>query len=720
MTPRLGVAELAGLALQLLALAAMIDAARRLAARFAPELGGAERVAAIGVVAAALPVTLVQLLGFSGGLTGAALAAGSAATWLAVRLLARAPAPGPPRPAAARDPWTLVPVVAAVAVYAPLVLRASLSVPTDWDGLSYHLLYPTRWLQEARIFPSELGPPHDQAALYPGNGEALHAFVMAFVHSDLLVAPAMVALAALFGFAIAATARRLGAAGPAAAAAGALAATVPALAARAASSYVEPLLDFSLAAAILFAASAVAEPARAHRLGALAGLAAGLAAGTKYVGAPLAAALALALPVLLLVAGAGRRASARAAAAFVLAAAIPAAAWYARNALLVGNPFFPAPFAGLPHLERPGLVWEGTSLAGELGARLLDGSLGEALFALPPGRTPGMTLGPLALGALALALVAAAAALRRLRSARGSAGPQVWAAPLVTVGFATLLATYLGLPSWDNPGLFRSLVRFAVPGAAIAFALAASLAAGRRAGRAWALAGAGGVLLHGALAGVAGAASPLLPGLTLVAAPASAALLSTVIAQRRRGVVRALAASLAGAAALVALFAAWAYREAAREARWLDPAKPFRAHAEAALAAERARPGAATIAWAGSGHHEFLAVFAGRRLERRVIGVPRHPAEREGYRRGAGDAGIVPVDPAFWSVEIARRGVDLLVASRWGAAGGRWPIEVRWAEAAGWPRRVDLPDFRIYEVRPAPPAQGSRGGPQPDSQPRAR
>jgi hypothetical protein len=262
-------------------------------------------------------------------------------------------------------------------------------------------------------------------------------------------------------------------------------------------------------------------------------------------------------------------------------------------------------------------------------------------------------------------------------------------------------------------------VRFAVPAAAIAGALAASLATGRRAARVAALVGAGGVLLHGALAGVAEPVASLLPGLELVAVPATAAVLLAVVARRRGGAVRVVAAGFAAVAVLVALFAAWAYREAAREARWLDPRLPFQPHAEAALAIERARPGAATLAWAGSGHHEFLALFAGRRLERRVIGVARHPDEREGFRRAADEHGIVRVDQGFWSDEIRRRGVDLLVASRWGAALGRWPIEERWAESAGWPRLVDLPDFRVYEIRPASPAQGSRGGPQPDSQPRA-
>jgi len=193
-TPRLGGAELVALALQLLALAAVVDAARRLVARLLPDLVGGERATAVGVVAVVLPVVLVQGLGFPGVLGAPALALGAAAIWLVAARGARPAPDGRPAPTTPREIWALVPLAAAVAVYAPIALRAALSVPTDWDGLSYHLLYPIRWLQEARIVPSEFGPPHDQATLYPGNGEALHAFAMAFVRSDLLVAPGMVAV----------------------------------------------------------------------------------------------------------------------------------------------------------------------------------------------------------------------------------------------------------------------------------------------------------------------------------------------------------------------------------------------------------------------------------------------------------------------------------------------------------------------------------------------
>jgi len=62
---------------------------------------------------------------------------------VAVRCARRAPG-GRPAATSSREIWPLLPLAAVAMVYAPIALRASLSVPTDWDGLSYHLLYPIR------------------------------------------------------------------------------------------------------------------------------------------------------------------------------------------------------------------------------------------------------------------------------------------------------------------------------------------------------------------------------------------------------------------------------------------------------------------------------------------------------------------------------------------------------------------------------------------------
>ena len=724
MIPVLGGADLALLVLQLALGVAAVDAGRRFVARFWPELAGGERLVARALVALLIPILLVELLGFAGWLTAPAVVAATVVAWLAARAVgAPVPPAAPPDPPQG-DPRVRLPLLAAALVFAPLAVRALLSVPTDWDGLSYHLLYPARWLQEGRVLPSEFGAPHDQATLYPAAGEALHAFAMAIVRSDLLVAPLMVAGAALFGVAVAALARAAGAARPAAATAGALAATLPALASRAASSYVEPLLEFALVAALLFARRALADPARAVAFASLAGLAAGLAAGTKYVGLPLAAALAVGLPLALAFARLPGRRVAAAAGGFAGATAVAGGAWYLRNALLAGNPFFPVPVFGLPHLARPGLDWEAGSIWSRWRDLAASGDLGELLFALPPGNAPAMSLGPLALAGLLGALVGTAPVVRPAWRERRGAPGRLAASLVLPLGLLVLIATYLRLPWWDNPGLLRSLVRFAVPAAALAFALVAAAVRREGAVRALAWFGAAGVLLQGHLAGVLPAAAPLARGLPVVAVPAAVALALALLARRGHGSRARLAAGFAAGAAAFALFLAWVFREADRPRRQLDPALPAAPFAAAALAGERAHPGAATLVWASSGHHEFLALFTGRRLERRVVGVRRHPAELPGWRRPPGDRSIVPVDPAFWRSELARAGADLLVVSRWGAAGELWPIEQQWAAAAGWSWLVDQRDFRIYGVPAAAGAPGrvtpgSAGGPQPASHPRA-
>jgi hypothetical protein len=184
--------------------------------------------------------------------------------------------------------------------------------------------------------------------------------------------------------------------------------------------------------------------------------------------------------------------------------------------------------------------------------------------------------------------------------------------------------------------------------------------------------------------------------------------------------VRTAAAALAGLAAAIALFAAWGFREARREVSWLAGDNVFRPFAEAALAAERARPGPARVVWATSSHNEFLALFTGRRLERRVLAVPVHPGPLEAFRYADGDPRR-SFDPGFWRAALAAARADLLVVSRWRAWHELWPPEDEWARAAGFALAADLPDFRVYRL-PAPPgeAQGSRGANQPESQPRAR
>ncbi len=732
MTVLPGSAELALLLVQLVAIVAVVDAARRLVDAYGPQLDAGDRLVAIGTVAGAGLVVIVQLLGFTGVLSpanlGATLSVAWFAAWFASRRMTRSRTE-PRRSGARLEPPTLVVLAAAGLVLVPVLLDALLVVPTEWDGLTYHLLYPARFLQDGRIEPVEFGQPLDQAALYPANGELLHAFVMAFVRSDLLVALGMVGWAVLYGLAIARLTRALGASQAAAAVAGALAATVPALAARAPSSYVEPLLDFGLAAAVLFLRRAFdAGGVAIFRWSTLAGLAAGLAVGTKYVALPLVVALAVALPVGLVLAGAGRRRAVGAGALFLLAVVAVGGAWYLRNALLVGNPVYPAPLAGLPHLERPGLVWQGSSVAERLPELVGDGSLTAALFALPPRGAVWMTLGPLALGAGLLALLACGRTAREaVRSWEAADRFRALSVLVVPSALFALAATWARLPFWDNPGLFRSEVRFAVPAVGLAFALAMVFL--ERAGvssRGLAALGACGVLGQGLLAGVLGATQELARGAVLVLPPLAIAAL--LVAIRRRGAVSEIV--LRGAASMLvvlALFVAWGYREVALPRAWLAPGATFRPFTEAALALEHATPGARTAAFASSSHFEFLYPFHGRRLERRVLGVPVHDGPRQAFRYREGDARRT-FDRELWRRELELAGAEVLIVSRWQAWRELWPPEHDWAIELGFEevyRSTTVAAFRVADpggsaLRLPADAQESQGGPRPDSRQRAR
>jgi hypothetical protein len=713
-----GPGDLGLLILQLLAMAAVVDAARRLVDRFAPPLPELERWVAVAVGAGALVVGLVQALGFAGELRPAPLAAGVAAVEAAAVTLSRTRRRVDRAPSR-RPPAALLFVALGAAALAPALARGLLSVPTSWDGLTYHLFYPTRYLQQASLQPVPFGQPHDQSALYPADGEAMHAFTMAFVRSDLLVAATMVAWTGIFGLAVAALARREGAGAGSAAAAGALAATLPALLSRAGSSYVEPVLDAALVAAVLFARRAMDEPEASRSLALLAGLAAGLAAGTKYTAVPTVALLGGALA--LAWAWTRTRRAGAAAGLFAAATAALGGGWYLRNALLVGNPFYPTPWMGLPHLERAGLVWAGTSLADRWRELVSGGTAGDALFGLPPARVPEMTLGPVALVALVLSVAAIGSALRRTRAAARTGGASAALPPLVVpAALAVLVATYVRLPYWDNPGLFRSEVRFAVPAAALALALAFAWLARLGVGDGvTVVAGGLGVVLQAALAGTAAGWLDAARAGIWVAGPLAVAALLTLLGARARR-ARWRWACGAGALALAALgaFAAWAYREAGREGRWLAAGAVFRPFAEAALAAERAHPGPATVAWATSSHNEFLDLFTGRRLERRVIAVPVHPGPVAAFEYRGGDPRR-EFDRDFWLREVARARPDLLIVSRWRAWHEIWPPEDDWARAAGWRLAADLPDFRVW-APPALAAQGSRGAYQPAFQARAR
>ena len=705
----------ARLTLQVGLLAGLCRLAWRAVAAWAPFLPALDRLLEAAVLGVAGVVCLLQAAGFAGGLGVGLALAGLAAVWgLAPRRRRAVPDGALPDAAPPDTPgveWRalgagLAPAVLAAAALLLLLGQALARVPVEWDGLSYHLFFPAHYLQEGRILHLEMGRPIDQAAFYPQNAELTYALLMAWVRSDLLVAASMVAWTGLAGLATGRLARDLGASPAAAAVAGALAATLPTILSRAASSYVEPLLIFASVAAVLFARRALEAEAGDRRLvaGALCGLAIGVAAGTKFTALPLLAALGGGL----LLGLASRRAGARRLATvgvWALAALLPSAAWFARNALVAGNPIYPAPLFGLPYIDRVDLRWQGSS-AWAMRGRLAELDLfGDALFGLPPDRKPSMTLGPFALAALLLAALALVwIAPRIVARLRGREPAPAMALALVPVAIAVGAVAWLATPFWFNIGLFRSLVRTAAPTAALALALGAGVLDRVGAKPVWIAAGGSvAVLLQIARAGiwrgVDAGATALAAALVLLAAVATGALSIPIRGRARR--VRALAAL----GVVLALGAAWRLRESGREAAWLSPS-PQKLFARAALAAERERPGATAILFASDLNFEFLYLFQGRRLERRIVRIdPRHVME------AAGAAAAVSATEAAasraWLAAAQARGVELVVVSRWLAPGNRWPVEASWARELGLPLVWQSEEVEIFRAigSPATPAE---------------
>ena len=675
-----------------------------------------ERSLFVAVLALTLAVALVQGLGLAAALRPFPAAAAVALLWLTIRALTREESglPAPPAdPPAVRSAGRSAALAAGMLVGGALAVRALLMVPTEWDGLTYHLFYAAHYLQEASLVPVGLGEPHDKVGLFPGNGELIHTFLMAVVRSDLLVACGMVVCWALFGLALHALARRSGLAPAPAAAVGLLGVTLPALASRAASSYVESFLNLALIVVLLAVHRALTEPAQLRAAATIGGLAAGLAAGTKYVALPAVAVAGLALASGLAVPGLRRR-TVQGLGLFAGGALLVGGLWYLRNALVTGNPFFPAPFLGLPYLERPGLIWQDSHLLARWRDYAARDFLGDALFGLPPGRFASASLGLTTLLALPLAAVMALVSLRdAIRRSQGGAGelPAAVAHLLVPAAWIVMVSTYVHLPAWGNDGWFRSGVRFAVPAAALAILLALQALARLgvpAAAQAWIAAVAAVVAVgQAAQAGVFDPLPSLARGLLVVAPPLAIALFLTW----RHGRSKA-ARAVVFALAVVVFFLAWIVREADRERRWSAPGFVGLDFAQAAFAVERVAPGRATIAWAASSPSEFLYLFVGRRLERRVIAVPVHegPAAAWAYRDGNARRGA---RRSYWLAALADAGADLVVLSRWRSFEARWPIEDDWAREAGFERIVDLPEFRAYRVPPAPVAAPGAAGMSP-------
>jgi Dolichyl-phosphate-mannose-protein mannosyltransferase len=121
------------------------------------------------------------------------------------------PAGGTPRPLDVR--WLPWPVVAIAAALLAFVVGHGVthSPLTAYDSLSYHLVFPARWLQDHRlsIIPT---PFSDEAQAYaPANGELFFLWLMLPLHGDLFARVGQLPFYLLGAVTLYALARRMGA-----------------------------------------------------------------------------------------------------------------------------------------------------------------------------------------------------------------------------------------------------------------------------------------------------------------------------------------------------------------------------------------------------------------------------------------------------------------------------------------------------------------------------
>ncbi|HET6956155.1 MAG TPA: hypothetical protein VFI56_06220 [Vicinamibacterales bacterium] len=232
----------------------------------------------------------------------------------------------------------LVPLVAFVVAVG--VLRSPLTL---YDGLSYHLVFPARWLQDSALSIIQT-PFSDPAQAYqPGNGELFFLWLMLPFHGDLLARIGQLPFLLLAGIALFAIARRSGAAPQHAAYAPMFLFLARPIVEQAVGA------DVDLVCAAMFVTSLylgiVAVDSDGTSDWALWGVALGLYAGSKYLALVYLGVLLL-LP---LVHGIRRKAL----------WALPGLAlfglpWYIRNWVVAGSPLYPSSLGVLGFVVAPG------------------------------------------------------------------------------------------------------------------------------------------------------------------------------------------------------------------------------------------------------------------------------------------------------------------------------------------------------------------------------
>jgi hypothetical protein len=312
-----------------------ILAARNVALRVYQPPSRLELAISLSIVAFAIVVSVGLLLGFSGRLSLASYLILTSAVWAASLFL-----PGwrwrrtadfvdSSERAPRVRPW-IIGIVGGMIVLIAAFGIAHLSM-TLYDALSYHLLFPARWLQERTlsIVPT---PFSDEAQAYaPANGELFFLWLMLPFHGDLLARIGQLPFFLLSLVTLYALARRLGAQPQHAVYPPAFFALSRPVVEQAIGANVDLVCATMFLTSLYAGLLAVERKRRADW--ALWGVSVGLFCGSKYVAL-------VYLPVLLALGLVWRPQSARLwALPGLLAFGLP---WYARNWMVAGSPIYPA------------------------------------------------------------------------------------------------------------------------------------------------------------------------------------------------------------------------------------------------------------------------------------------------------------------------------------------------------------------------------------------
>lgn len=334
-----------GVLLALVSLLPIAAGARRVRARVLPEWTGAAARVAEAVLAVALVILALEVVGVIGGLNriGASVACvmAGAIAWVGASSIPRRQGAGSATVVDGASRFEMSRVAAAAVVIA---VSAAAAPWLGWiafayrqgmqtvDTLWYHMPFAARFVQDASILHLHYVDRDPATPFFPANSELLHALGLLWFRSDLLspvINLAWAALALTAAWAIGSVARR----GPHCLLAAVLVLATPGLVDTQPG---EAYNDIVCVALVLACAAVLVRGGARPAPTSIAAAAAGLALGTKYT--MIVPAIALGMGVVAISAQGTRM---RQAALWTMGLVLAGGYWYVRNAVVAGNPLAP-------------------------------------------------------------------------------------------------------------------------------------------------------------------------------------------------------------------------------------------------------------------------------------------------------------------------------------------------------------------------------------------